>query len=195
MILFLFSIFNMKKLFSIVSPPTFHLAPRSLPGIFGPQNKQGKSNWRNDLNQKRRQKVSKSTDDMRRHQLGSDPIFSMSKIETSYFEDTFLNFRTIKYTQWRTKKKWVKYHTPKTGLSHLCWFFSAWFFSNEHFCRWITRRLPLGHGLTWLCTRRVQYSSGGSPWIREVDACMGFTEDQELEINLYTAIYNEGGGF
>ena len=30
MILFLFSIFNMKKLFSIVSPPTFHLAPRSL---------------------------------------------------------------------------------------------------------------------------------------------------------------------
>ena len=29
-ILFLFSIFNMKKLFSIVSPPTFHLAPRSL---------------------------------------------------------------------------------------------------------------------------------------------------------------------
>ena len=31
MILFLFSIFNMKKLFSIVSPVTFHLAPRSLP--------------------------------------------------------------------------------------------------------------------------------------------------------------------
>ena len=30
MILFLFSIFNMKKIFSIVSPPTFHLAPRSL---------------------------------------------------------------------------------------------------------------------------------------------------------------------
>ena len=30
MILFLFSIFNMKKLFSIVSPPTFHLVPRSL---------------------------------------------------------------------------------------------------------------------------------------------------------------------
>ena len=30
MILFLFSIFNMKKLFSIVSPPTFHLAPRPL---------------------------------------------------------------------------------------------------------------------------------------------------------------------
>ena len=30
MILFLFSIFNMKKSFSIVSPPTFHLAPRSL---------------------------------------------------------------------------------------------------------------------------------------------------------------------
>ena len=30
MILFLFSIFNMKTLFSIVSPPTFHLAPRSL---------------------------------------------------------------------------------------------------------------------------------------------------------------------
>ena len=30
MIQFLFSIFNMKKLFSIVSPPTFHLAPRSL---------------------------------------------------------------------------------------------------------------------------------------------------------------------
>ena len=30
MILFLFSIFNVKKLFSIVSPPTFHLAPRSL---------------------------------------------------------------------------------------------------------------------------------------------------------------------
>ena len=30
MILFLFSILNMKKLFSIVSPPTFHLAPRSL---------------------------------------------------------------------------------------------------------------------------------------------------------------------
>ena len=29
-ILFLFSIFNMRKLFSIVSPPTFHLAPRSL---------------------------------------------------------------------------------------------------------------------------------------------------------------------
>ena len=29
-ILFLFSIFYMKKLFSIVSPPTFHLAPRSL---------------------------------------------------------------------------------------------------------------------------------------------------------------------
>ena len=33
MILFLFSIFNMKKLFSIVSPPTFHLAPRSLKWI------------------------------------------------------------------------------------------------------------------------------------------------------------------
>ena len=30
MILCLFSIFNMNKLFSIVSPPTFHLAPRSL---------------------------------------------------------------------------------------------------------------------------------------------------------------------
>ena len=30
MILFLFSIFNMKTLFSTVSPPTFHLAPRSL---------------------------------------------------------------------------------------------------------------------------------------------------------------------
>ena len=30
MILFLFSIFNMKKLFLIVSPPTFHLAPRSM---------------------------------------------------------------------------------------------------------------------------------------------------------------------
>ena len=30
MILFLFSIFNIKKLFSVVSPPTFHLAPRSL---------------------------------------------------------------------------------------------------------------------------------------------------------------------
>ena len=29
-ILFLFPIFNMKKLFSIVSPPTFHLAPQSL---------------------------------------------------------------------------------------------------------------------------------------------------------------------
>ena len=29
-LLFLFSIFNMKKIFSIVSPPTFHLAPRSL---------------------------------------------------------------------------------------------------------------------------------------------------------------------
>ena len=29
-VLFLFSIFNMKKLFSIVSPPTFHLTPRSL---------------------------------------------------------------------------------------------------------------------------------------------------------------------
>ena len=28
-VLFFFSIFNMKKLFSIVSPPTFHLAPRS----------------------------------------------------------------------------------------------------------------------------------------------------------------------
>ena len=30
MILFLFSILNMKKLFSTLSPPTFHLAPRSL---------------------------------------------------------------------------------------------------------------------------------------------------------------------
>ena len=30
MIVFFFSIFNMKKIFSIVSPPTFHLAPRSL---------------------------------------------------------------------------------------------------------------------------------------------------------------------
>ena len=30
MILFLFSIFDTKKSFSIVSPPTFHLAPRSL---------------------------------------------------------------------------------------------------------------------------------------------------------------------
>ena len=29
-VLFLFSIFNMKKLFSIVSPPTFHLTLRSL---------------------------------------------------------------------------------------------------------------------------------------------------------------------
>ena len=29
-LLFLFSIFNMKKIFPIVSPPTFHLAPRPL---------------------------------------------------------------------------------------------------------------------------------------------------------------------
>ena len=48
--------------------------------IFGPQNKQGKSNWRNDLSRKRRQKVSKSSDVLWRYQLGSDPIFSMSKI-------------------------------------------------------------------------------------------------------------------
>ena len=34
MILFLFSIFNMNKLFSVVSPPTFHLAPRSLHLVF-----------------------------------------------------------------------------------------------------------------------------------------------------------------
>ena len=33
MILLLFSISNMKKSFSIVSPPTFHLAPRSLENI------------------------------------------------------------------------------------------------------------------------------------------------------------------
>ena len=36
MILFLFSIFNMKKLFSIVSPPTFHLAPRPLYNPYNP---------------------------------------------------------------------------------------------------------------------------------------------------------------
>ena len=38
MILFLFSIFNMKKLFSIVSPPTFHLVPRSLRHVTIEQN-------------------------------------------------------------------------------------------------------------------------------------------------------------
>ena len=37
MILFLFSIFNVKELFSIVSPPTFHLAPRSLEELSYPK--------------------------------------------------------------------------------------------------------------------------------------------------------------
>ena len=166
--------------------------------IFGPQNKQGKSNWINDLNRKRPQKVSKSTDDMRRHQLGSDPIFSMSKIETSYFEDTFLNFRTIKYTQWRTKKNGLntlQATRQKRDYSTFVGFFPRDFFLTSTFVDGLPGDYPLD--MRWLgCVPEgFNIHQIGSPWIREVDACMGFTEDQELEITLYTAIYNEGGGF
>ena len=50
-LLFLFSIFNMKKIFPIVSPPTFHLAPRSLCTTSFSANVEGKALDNIDLNQ------------------------------------------------------------------------------------------------------------------------------------------------
>ena len=122
----------------------------------------------------------------------------MSKIETSYFEDTFLNFRTIKYTQWRTKKNGLntlQATRQKRDYRTFVGFFPRDFFLTSTFVDGLPEDYPLDMGWLGCVPEGFNIHQIGSPWIREVDACVGFTEDQELEINLYTAIYNEGGGF
>ena len=83
----------------------------------------------------------------------------------------------------------------KRDYSIFVGFFPRDFFLTSTFVDGLPGEYPLDMGWLGWVPEGFNIHQIGSPWIREVDACMGFTEDQELEINLYTAIYNQGGGF